>query len=156
MSHWFTDKVLSGLHLSTRNDQSLPIPTKIISNGEFNSSPQTPEQHQVEQEMLGIGDECSKRCGIDRRSFFRTSAGMAAAFIAMNQVYGPLFMVDKAEAADLTVANNYRQKLAKQFIFDVQLHFVSDDFRNENLLEMRRYAAQNWNPQIDRPVKSSA
>ena len=37
---------------------------------------------------------------MDRRRFLATSAGMATAFLAMNKVFGPIFNVSEAEAAD--------------------------------------------------------
>ena len=37
---------------------------------------------------------------MDRREFLRSSCGMAAAFLALNDVFGPVFSVDQAEAAD--------------------------------------------------------
>ena len=41
---------------------------------------------------------------MSRRAFFRTAAGMAAAYVAMNEVYGPLFAATRAEAADKDMA----------------------------------------------------
>ena len=37
---------------------------------------------------------------MDRRHFLRTSCGMAAAFVAMNYVFGNLFDVSEAEGGD--------------------------------------------------------
>ena len=42
----------------------------------------------------------ARKQGLDRRQFLRTSCGMAAAFVAMNNVFGNLFEVSEAEAAD--------------------------------------------------------
>ena len=41
---------------------------------------------------------------MDRRRFLRASCGMAAAFVAMNNVFGNLFDVSEAEAVDVTLA----------------------------------------------------
>ena len=54
--------------------------------------------------------------------------GMAAAFVAMNEVYGSLFEVDRDETKDLSIALARQKKFAKQFVFDDQLHFVRDDY----------------------------
>ena len=36
-----------------------------------------------------MGADLARRHGVSRRAFFRTAAGMAAAFVAMNDTYGP-------------------------------------------------------------------
>ena len=77
-----------------------PVPTRIISNGEFNPLPQTPQQKQVEARIKELADKHGATQGVDRRQFLRTSCGMAAAFIALNSVFGDLFDVSEAEAAD--------------------------------------------------------
>ena len=46
-----------------------------------------------------IADAIAPKLGLDRRQFLRTGCGMAAAFLAMNDAFGPLFAVDRAEAA---------------------------------------------------------
>ncbi len=37
-----------------------PIPTQIISNGEFSPSPQTEQQHRVESRIKQLADELGK------------------------------------------------------------------------------------------------
>ena len=76
-----------------------PIPTQFVSSDEFLPSPQTENQKRVEARVKELGTWLAKRQGMGRRRFFKTAAGMAAAFIAMNDVYGPLFSVSAAEAA---------------------------------------------------------
>ncbi|MEO8627362.1 MAG: amidohydrolase, partial [Betaproteobacteria bacterium] len=125
-----------------------PVPTQIISNGEFNPLPQTAEQRKVEGLIKEMGDKYGKRQGMDRRSFLRTASGMAAAFLAMNQVYGPIWNVSEAEAADKDVANERARKYSNQFIFDIHTHFVRDDFDKEGLLGLRKYAAEHWVPEL--------
>ena len=83
-----------------------PVPTQVVSNGEFNPLPQTEQQRQVEHRIKDIADRMSRRLGIDRRQFLRTSAGMATAFVAMNEVFGPLFRVGAAEAAEPEAASD--------------------------------------------------
>src|SRR5580700_7777185 len=77
-----------------------PVPTQIVSNGEFNPLPQTPQQRRVEERIKELADAIAPKLGLDRRQFLRTCSGMAAAFVAMNDVFGPLFAVDHAEAAE--------------------------------------------------------
>jgi uncharacterized protein len=100
----------------------LPIPTQIASNEEFIPPPQSEEQRRVEARTLEIAEREAKLQGVTRRQFLRTSAGMAAALMAMNEVFGPAFEVDAAELQDPAAT---REKWPKEeFIFDVQTHHV--------------------------------
>src|ERR1700730_4524480 len=108
-----------------------PVPTRIVSNGEFNPLPQPEPQRRGEARIKETADAVAPKLGLDRRQFLRTGCGMAAAFLAMNDVFGPLFAVNRAEAADPAAAAERANSLAGQFIFDDQVHFVRDDFRGE-------------------------
>src|SRR3954464_3408177 len=105
-----------------------PIPTQMVSNGEFTPLPQTPAQRHVEQEIGRLAEELAPRHGMNRRQFLASNAGMSAAFVAMNTVFGPLFSASKAEAATPGMAEDRARKLSGQFIFDCQTHFVRDDY----------------------------
>ena len=84
-----------------------------------------------------------------RRQFFRTAAGMAAAFVAMNEVYGPLFGVSRAEAATPELADERANALAGQFIFDGHTHFLREDTRIETFVRMREAVGKaGWNPDL--------
>ncbi len=125
-----------------------PVPTQVISNGEFNPIPQTAQQKQVEGRIKELADELGAKQGLNRRDFLRTSCGMAAAFLAMNEVFGNLFNVSKVEAAEPERAAELAAALKSQFIFDVQTHFVHDGFQQEGLLGLAAYARENWNPAL--------
>ena len=127
-----------------------PVPTQIVSNGEYNPLPQTREQERVEARIKEMADTLGPRHGLSRRSFLASSAGMAAAFLAMNEVFGSVFDVTRAEAAEPGVALARAEALAGQFIVDVQTHFVRDDFKQEGLLGLAQYAKKNWNPAIEK------
>ena len=73
---------------------------------------------------------------------------MAAAFVAMNSVFGSLFVVDEAEASEPERAEARRRALASQFVFDDQVHFVHEDFEADFMLDYGRYAAEHWNPEM--------
>ena len=118
----------------------------MVSNGEFNPLPQTEQQRKVEDRLKDLADANGRKLGMDRRQFLRTTCGMAAAFVAMNEVFGPLFKVDPAEAKEPEAAAARAPALSKQFIFDDQLHFVRDDYRSKGILGLAKYAAENWNP----------
>src|SRR5436309_3165964 len=99
------------------------IPTQIVSNGEFMPAGQTRQQREVEARIKAFADRQGRRHGVSRREFLATSCGMAAAFVAMNAVYGALFQVDAAEAADPDAAAARLARLKDQFVFDDQVHF---------------------------------
>jgi predicted TIM-barrel fold metal-dependent hydrolase len=74
---------------------------------------------------------------------------MAAAFAAMNEVYGPLFEVHAAEASSPEAADERAQALSGQFIFDGHTHFLRDDTRLEGFVRMREAVGKaGWNPEL--------
>ena len=81
-----------------------PIPTQSVSSDEFIPPPQTPRQKLFEARVKEMGTRMAKKLGMSRRRFFQSASGMAAAFLAMNDTYGPLFGVGRAEAADPAAA----------------------------------------------------
>ena len=98
-----------------------PIPTQVVSSGEYNPPPQTAQQRQVAGLIKELAEEQAAKLKLDRRRFLASSAGMAMAFLAMNKVFGPIFAVSEAEAKDLEVAAERAKALSGQFIFDVQM-----------------------------------
>jgi len=54
-----------------------PVPTQVVSNGEYNPLPQTDDQKKVEGLIKELADVQAKRHNISRRQFLATSAGMA-------------------------------------------------------------------------------
>ena len=127
-----------------------PVPTQIVSNGEYNPLPQTDDQAKVESLIKEMGDYQAKRHGMDRRSFLATSAGMATAFLAMNKVFGPVFDVSEAEAGDMEMSDYRAAQLSNQFILDDQTHFIRDDFKQEGLLGLTKWAVgAKVNPDIN-------
>ena len=76
-----------------------PIPTQIVSNGEYLPPTQSEMQKRVERRIFELADENGKKLGLSRRQFMATGCGMAAAFLAMKEIYGTnVFQVDAAEA----------------------------------------------------------
>ncbi|MPZ42698.1 MAG: amidohydrolase family protein [Betaproteobacteria bacterium] len=126
-----------------------PIPTQFVSSDEFMPAPQTERQKQVEARIKALGSQLAKHQGISRRKFFKTASGMAAAFLAMNDVYGPMFGVSRAEAASPDMANERAKSLADQFIMDMHTHFLRDDTRLENFVRQREAVGKaGWNPAL--------
>jgi predicted TIM-barrel fold metal-dependent hydrolase len=103
-------------------DRCLPVPTRVISNEEYQPIPQTAKQRRLEQEIIAGAEQQARRLGVDRRSFLQTSCGMALAFAAMNTVFGRFFRVD---AAELLESAAVAEKKSRFFIFDVQTHHVA-------------------------------
>ena len=148
MSIWLSPEELARTKPAEQSAPS-PIPTRVVSNGEYNPSPQTEGQRRVERELAALADRFAGRLGMDRRRFLKTSGGMAAAFLAMNRVYGALFDVGVAEAAEPDVAAARAAALQAQPIIDVQLHFVREDYTWDGILELGNWAKQ-WNPVLAR------
>jgi predicted TIM-barrel fold metal-dependent hydrolase len=148
MPHYLSDDELKRVAPAEIASFRSPIPTQIVSNGEFNPMPQTSDQRRVEARVKAFAAEFGPRHGMNRRQFLASSAGMAAAFMAMNEVFGSIFGVSRAEAATPGVADARAAGLAGQFIVDVQTHFVRDDFNQEGLLGLAQYARQHWNPAL--------
>jgi len=145
MAHYLTDAELERTAPAEVASFKGPVPTQIVSNGEFNPPPQTQEQRRVESRIDALAGDLAPRHGLSRRQFLASSAGMAAAFLAMNDVFGPIFDVQRAEAATPGLADARAQALAGQLIVDAQTHFVRDDFKQEGLLDLAKYAKQHWN-----------
>lgn len=109
-----------------RFDEAIPIPTQVVSNGEYLPIPPTPAQQQIRARILAAAEEGGRRLGVSRRDFLRSSAGMATAFAAINTVHGcgpgEGFVVDDCETRDPEGA---REAFAGEyFILDSQTHHV--------------------------------
>jgi predicted TIM-barrel fold metal-dependent hydrolase len=110
-------------------------------------APQTEKQREFEARIKEYGKELARHQGMTRRSFFKTAAGMAAAFVAMNDTYGSLYEVSRAEAAVPEMARDRAQNLSKQFVMDMHTHFLRDDTRIMNFVRQREAVGKaGWNP----------
>ena len=126
-----------------------PVPTQIVSSDEYAPEPQTEQQRAVEARIKALGTRMAKRLGITRRAFFASSAGMAASFLAMNEVYGALFETSAAEASTPELAEERARLLREQFVFDCHTHFLRDDTRLSAFARMRAAVGDaGWNPEL--------
>ena len=149
MSSQLTDKELAELLPSEMLPHRTPVPTQMVSSDEFYPDPQNARQRDVEAHLLAMADDLGKKQGLDRRRFFQTAAGMAASFVAMNEVYGSLFDVSKAEAATPDMAQERANALKDQFIMDMHTHFLRDDTRITSFVNMRAAVGKaGWNKQL--------
>jgi hypothetical protein len=100
-----------------------PVPTRMISNGEYMPVPQTAQQKHVESRITEMVASASSKLSVDRRQFLKSSGGMAAAFLAMNEVYGRFFDVSETELFEASVSAQAGPP-RDLFVFDDQLHMV--------------------------------
>ena len=154
MSMWLTNQQLQHLQRAYHKQVECPVPTQVISSGECFPPPQTRHQAQVEALIQDEADLYASRQGIPRRTYLRSHSGMAAAFLAMNQVHGEVYNVDTDEAEDPEAAQARKDETKDQFIFDVHTHHVHDDYSWEGQLWIRDAARGNnqsripWNPEL--------
>ena len=100
MSTWLSEREQRLVAGAEAASAATPIPTQIVSNGEYLPPPQSSTQKKVEARINELADMHGKRLGLSRRQFMHTSCGMAAAFLAMNDIYGDVFQVAPAEARE--------------------------------------------------------
>ena len=126
-----------------------PIPVQSVSSDEFMPSLQTARQREFEARVKEMGAAAAKRLGMSRRRFFQTAAGMATAFLAMNDTYGPLFGVSRAEAQTPERADERAKRLAGQFIMDMHTHFLRPGTRIMGFVAQRNAVGKaGWNPAL--------
>src|SRR5918996_265905 len=104
MPHYLSPSELDRTAPAETGSFRAPVPTQIGSNGEETPLAQTPEQQRVEARIKERAEQLGPRHGVSRRGFLASAAGMAAAFLTMNEVFGPLFEVTAAEAQQPGVA----------------------------------------------------
>jgi len=149
MSGMLTDDEIAELVPSEFLHHQTPIPTQVVSSDEFYPDPQNPRQREVEARLLAMADDLGGKQGMDRRRFFQTAAGMAASFVAMNQVYGPLFAASADEARIPEMAQARADGLKGQFIMDMHTHFLRDDTRLTSFVNMRASVGKSgWNKDL--------
>src|SRR5258708_28322739 len=98
MGSWLSEREQRLVAGAEEASAATPIPTQIVSNGEYLPPPQSATQKRVEERINELADFNGRRLGLSRRQFMRTSCGMAAAFLALNENYGPGFRGQAAEA----------------------------------------------------------
>src|SRR5207248_8948790 len=83
---WFSEEQLADLTPADVADHlHSPVPTQMVSNGEYMPYPQTEKQKRVEARIKELSDTTAAKLGMTRRQFLATSGGMAACFLAMNE-----------------------------------------------------------------------
>ena len=149
MTGFLTEEEKAALMPSEFLPHRTPVPMQIIGSDEYVPSPQNEKQREVEARVLNMADELGGKQGMDRRRFFQSAAGMAACFVAMNEVYGPIFTASRAEASTPEMADARAASLRDQFIMDMHTHFLRDDTRLTGFIDMRAAVGQaGWNREL--------
>jgi predicted TIM-barrel fold metal-dependent hydrolase len=130
---WFSEEQLAQLTPADQaDDLHAPVPTQMVSNGDYMPYPQTDKQKEVEARIRLMADQAAKKLGMSRRQFLGTSGGMAACFLAMNEVFGHFFNVKPIELFEpAAAAQNGPPK--NLFVLDDQLHIVRSSRMNTGL-----------------------
>ena len=122
---WFSREQLAGLARAEAAELRTAVPTRNVSNGEYVPFAQTAAQREVEARVAATADDTARRLSLSRRRFLCGAGGMAASFMAMNEVFGPFFDVSPFELVE-TAAAAEKGPPADLFVFDDQLHMVRD------------------------------
>lgn len=103
----------------------LPVPSTIVSNGEFTPPPRSETLRRYEALLLERAEAAGGAA--ERASWLASPVGMANAFAALNTVFDTHFDIADGEAEDADAAEAARSALQDQFVFDDQVHFLRDD-----------------------------
>lgn len=121
---WFSEEQLDRVESAEDDTLKSPIPTQMVSNGEYLPNPQTYEQKKCELRIKELADQAAKKLGISRRRFLASSGGIAAAFAAMNEAHGAeYFKVDREEMFE-DGAHAKNAPPPDLFVLDDQLHTI--------------------------------
>ena len=127
---WLSDEQLDHVAPAESEPFQAPIPTRMISNGEYMPHPQTEKQKHVEARIKELADKASKKLGVSRRDFLSGSGGMAASLLAINDVFGTKFF--KVSPVEMFEPAAFRENgaPANLFVFDDQTHIVRSSTNN--------------------------
>jgi hypothetical protein len=128
---WLSDEQLKHCAPAEAEAFKGPVPTRMTSNGEYMPHPQTDKQRRVEERVKQIADSAAKKLGMTRRQFLEGTGGMAASFLAMNEVYGANFNVSQVELFE-PAAYSENGPPKDLFVFDDQTHIVRSSTNGPN------------------------
>ncbi|HEX6930088.1 MAG TPA: amidohydrolase family protein [Gammaproteobacteria bacterium] len=116
---------------ASADNHRLPIKLDSTSNGEFAPVPLEPVHHHANALAHETTAANARRLHLDRRRFLISSAGAAATLLAFNAAHalagrrGGYFELPAEAGLDGAAASEALDR--KEFIFDVQGHFVNPD-----------------------------
>jgi predicted TIM-barrel fold metal-dependent hydrolase len=128
---WLSDAQLDRCAPAEAEPFQSPIPTRMVSNGEYMPHPQTDKQRRVEERVKELAASSAKKLGITRRQFLEGTGGLAASFLAMNEVYGANFKVSAAELFE-PAAHDENGPPRDLFVLDDQTHIVRSSMNGGN------------------------
>jgi predicted TIM-barrel fold metal-dependent hydrolase len=144
--HFLSDEDLAGLVGAETASFPSPVPTQIVSSEEYLPTPQTEKQRLVEARLKELSDDLASKQGVSRRRFFQTASGLAASFVAMNEVFGHVFDASIAEAATPEMADARAAALSGQMVIDGHTHFLRQDTHLLGFVAMRDAVGKwGWN-----------
>jgi uncharacterized protein len=121
---WLSDDQLEKCAPAEIEPFQSPVPTRMISNGEYMPHPQTEQQRHVEFRIKELAESAAKKLGISRRQFLESTGGLAASFIAINEAFGkPFFKVSPVEMFEPAAYTEHGTP-PDVFVFDDQTHIV--------------------------------
>jgi predicted TIM-barrel fold metal-dependent hydrolase len=130
---WLSDDQLRRCAPAETESFQAPVPTRMVSNGEYMPHPQTEKQKHVEARVKEIADAAAKKLGMTRRQFLEGTGGLAASFLAMNEVYGASFKVSQVELFE-PAAHDESGPPKNLFVLDDQTHIVRTSMNGGNSL----------------------
>src|SRR5256885_17243901 len=84
---WFSEAQLDRLAPADHADPvHSPIPTQMVSNGEYMPIGQTDKQKEVEARLAALSERAAKQLGMARRQVPAPTGGFAASVNALNHV----------------------------------------------------------------------
>ncbi len=156
MGSWLSEREQRLVAGAETASAATPIPTQIVSNGEYLPPPQSETQKRVERRIFELADDNGKRLGLSRRQFMQTGCGMAAAFLAMNEVYGSARVPGRGRRGARARADaGTRAESCRA----VHLR-CADPFRARRLQPTRgscglaKFAGEHWNPKLKETAPS--
>jgi hypothetical protein len=149
-----------------RNDPDgnrLPIKLDSTSNGEFAPIPLSTRNVVANEYAQQNATRNARRAGVSRRNFLVSSCGAASTLLAFNEVnaaagrVGGMFVLDAAAALDPAIAT--KELEGREFIFDVQGHFVDPGGKWVREVPSRgegfKFAEKTSCPLAERPGRNS-
>ena len=130
---WLSDAQLDRCAPAEAEPFQSPIPTRMVSNGEYMPHPQTDKQRRVEERVKELAASSAKKLGITRRHFLEGTGGLATSFLAMNEVYGANFKVSAAELFE-PAAHDENGPPRDLFVLDDQTHIVRSSIERRERL----------------------
>jgi predicted TIM-barrel fold metal-dependent hydrolase len=118
------------------DDEPLPIKYGPVSNGEFLPVPHSPFLREVIRRTQEMADENARRLGVSRRQFLNGITGAATALFVLGACSDeqakstgrePGGRFDVTTTSTLDRDSAFEQLDGREFIFDVQTHYVNYD-----------------------------